>query len=693
MRVSSSTLKTSSKSVSVVSRFTAFLVAALIASAASSVGAADTSSANIWIEAESAQTNFEPGTTVMAIPDGNGASDGKYLRLYLQKNARVDSEFPYYAEYKFSVPVEGDYRFWISASPQNAAWASPFYFSLDGGIFTKLQGKVWAGKNYGDRSLQEDYFGWLLADTLNLKPGSHTLRFEVRGSRAIDNLYATFIDALLLTTDKSFVPAGNRPKYSSIPQFSDIVRQESFEGYRRRLERDVYFARMKNTSEEIGESSRAEVMRKIMARPLQSSNNSSYNFAQFGLHGMEAPFVLAGKNEAKTDLAYEMLARVGIQSLRTSESTWHRLSDNFAKFSELDYQAAMASKYKMNLMLVLGYPPAKYNVAPSPLSTFKPQYEQTYRQYLKTVFSRYKGKFTLVELGNEVDAPTVWFLGATPELYVRDARITQEELKKIDPNVKVAAFAATKSRNEKSSSASEGQGFVRKAFELGIDKYVDAYSLHYTWPMSQRGFPAFFRQEISKINSKKPLINSEETTYGKPSDILKVFARDLFLYKFESVYYFLSKDFFERSNLLYSGLFDIDWNPKLRLLPYALAVDSMKDRELVGISEPVSGVEAYVLKYLPRQKGNGSTYSIIMWRNNKSGGEFIGPVSTKAEVTKPSKVGGLSEVTSAFNWRLDPLPISNTSSEIGVGEEPVVVFTNRLPSWKIMSPVQWLESR
>jgi hypothetical protein len=236
--------------------------------------------------------------------------------------------------------------------------------------------------------------------------------------------------------------------------------------------------------------------------------------------------------------------------------------------------------------------------------------------------------------------------------------------------------------------ATGGRAFVRKCLDLGVDRIADAYSLHYTWPLHEKDFPAFFRREMSARGRVVPLVNSEESTYGRPSDVVKLFARDLFLYDFDSVYYYLSRDWFEAGNLISSGLFDRDWHPKLRLLSYALSVDAMKDRELVGIAEPAKGVEAYVLRHGADYRGHSPTYSIVMWRNG--GPEELGTGVIPPAPVSPVAVTGVSKVASAWTWRLDRIPYHGPHPGFMVGGAPIVVFTNNLPKWKTYSPQQWL---
>ena len=146
--------------------------------------------------------------------------------------------------------------------------------------------------------------------------------------------------------------------------------------------------------------------------------------------------------------------------------------------------------------------------------------------------------------------------------------------------------------------------------------------------------------------------------------------------------YYMARDWYETGDsFVRSGLFDYEWHPKLRLLAYAAAVDAMKGRELEGIAEPAAGIEAYVL----RAAANDITpaYSIVMWNHTRELENL--PASTKV-ASRP--VEGIVDPMRAMTWRLDSIPLNG---HITVGEEPVIVFANRKPDWKLFTPREYLE--
>lgn len=70
---------------------------------------------------------------------------------------------------------------------------------------------------------------------------------------------------------------------------------------------------------------------------------------------------------------FELLARAGIDTLRTAELCWHRLGSKVPPeldFTEIDFQVEMARWHGMNFMFTIGYPPAAFNYDRYHLSTF-----------------------------------------------------------------------------------------------------------------------------------------------------------------------------------------------------------------------------------------------------------------------------------------------------------------------------------
>lgn len=658
---------------------------------------------NLWIAAEdSKRHNFLPGFSQMPGAAETGTSGGLYLSLRRDDAPDLKERLPFYVEYDINVPRDGNYVLWLAASPQDQSWASPLWLRVDRKPFVSLQGLKSSGAAWGDATTGRNFFSWIRAAALDLKAGKHTLRLEIRTHRAADNLWATFLDTLLLTTDGNYVPQGVHPTVSPQKTYEEEIAKSSPEAYRAALEEKLYQRGLAMTQEDISPDNSARVLAALRRRPLPTSRLRPPSRQIFGVHAMFPPFVVAGQNSEKIARAYELLARAGNDSFRTTSSMWHQLGEDFNDFSQLDFQMKMSEQYGMTQGPGVGYPSPKFTkVGDTVLSAAKPEYEGKYRDYLRALFAHIRNRrVDYLELGNEVDAPATWWRASSAGDYVNELRWLREERDRAGLKNPIAAFSATYSRNDSLGGADGGRRFVTNALKLGADKYSDEYSLHYTWPLAERDFPAFFRRAVKAAGgAEKPLINTEEASYGAPSDVVKCFARDFFLYDMRRVDYYLARDWFENEVLISSGLFDRDWNPKLRLLPFALSVDAMKNRQLVGMAIPAPGVEAYVLKKVGARgaKLSGansfdyrdSDYSLVLWKNGAPPREQLSPEPQRNAPLAASRVGGVKAARAAFAWDLSALKV-NAKTPIQVGEAPLVIFADAPPSWKLITRAQFL---
>lgn len=640
----------------------------------------------LWREAENPDRSNWPDKLSIIQPDGTGASGHKVLRIYTK---RPPENGVFRAEYDLNIPADGKYTLWLAISPTNAGWASPVKVELDGRMALDLSNRKRVSPGYGE------YLGWTNGGKLELTHGRHTLTFLVNQPRK-DGMYICFFDGFLLTTADDIRPRGNyylSPKQKSWPEL--LKEYGSYEKLQTAIRKEEFFEKMKNIPHREGysESSSAKVLDKIMARPLPAKENP-LRLHRIGIHGMERPFVrVKSAKRAKYDRAFELLARAGVDSLRTAESCWHRLGAEPESFNyaDIDYQVEMGSRYGMNFLFTIGYPSGKYALGGSHLSTFQPKYEGMFRDYLRRVITRYDKYAQYWEYCNEVDAPHVWWRGgATIADYVRDCRIVREELEKAGSKVPLLGISATYSRDaSRNGNNNSGQAFSRKCAELGIADYVDGYSLHYTWQLRQKGFVEFFRNLTPDAPASRRLVNSEEAGYSHPGDVIKVFARDLYLYGFESVYYYIAQDWIEVGNVIYSGLFDLDWNPKLRLASLAVAADAMKTRNLVSMAEPAPGVEAYLLE--EPENGLSPRYAVVLWRTG--GTEEIGNRYRSNQTVDPVTVKFPAKtVLKAIDWKLDEIVFPTAAPEFTVSGEPLVVYCSELPPWRRITPVEWLDT-
>lgn len=433
-----------------------------------------------------------------------------------------------------------------------------------------------------------------------------------------------------------------------------------------------------NTHEDINQKTSEYVIKKLSQRNINSGDYDSKT--QFGVHGMETPFIKYEDHSEKEENAFKFLALAGVDSLRSSEAAWHRIADKNGEptnTKELEYQLQMAKKYGMSHLFVVGYPPAKYTVANNKLSAVDPRYQKKYDDYLYKLLHVFRGyDVKYLELGNEVDAPEVWWKKSTPQMYVNEMKTLHRFVEAYYPQAKTVAFSATYSRSPFQGGMNGGRRFLEKSFQLGIDKYTDAYSLHHFSYSEDRGFPEYMHGLLKSHGINKPLLDTEQLDKvadkfkdSRPYDLVKIFARAFFQHKLDRMDYYLARDAYVNGKLYSTGLFDINWNPKLRLLAYAMAVDSMKGRTVISSVSPGHDVEAYILK---NNSGSNFKYTVILWRNfsednlNSKDNFYI----------RNFQGGSLIE-----HWNLDKEYVKDNNPVL-ISYKPIAVYTNTIPNWK-----------
>ena len=123
--------------------------------------------------------------------------------------------------------------------------------------------------------------------------------------------------------------------------------------------------------------------------------------------------------------------------------TWPNLEPARGKwdFSRLDKYVAIAEKRGVSILLPLGLTPAWASARPAEASNYKPGNAaepsnlELWRNYVRTVASRYKGRIRTYELWNEPNIPK--FFSGSVDMLVKLTQIAREELKKVDPNIQL----------------------------------------------------------------------------------------------------------------------------------------------------------------------------------------------------------------------------------------------------------------
>lgn len=313
-----------------------------------------------------------------------------------------------------------------------------------------------------------------------------------------------------------------------------------------------------------------------------------------------------------TPKQYSILARVGVRTLRSNAVAWHRIERIKGEYNweEGDYVTEHAIENGMQVMFALIGPPQwastkrVYQLGPYHLAMVKNL--DAWNQYCLSVFKRYKGRVNYWEVWNEENAPNVWFKNGHPTDFVRLMEIAYKAAKLVDSDNIVIMGGVVGPEEE---ARFGGNNFLVKAFESGLDKWLDVYAVHYTannWVRYQ-----WIRANIEKYGSlQKPIWNTEENYRGSDDDIAKIYLIDHFLQRMDKVFYFVVRDIRDpKGRLLCDGLFDLSGNPKSELVAYSEVTHFLEDRVFEGVYV-VDGVVCFLFS----RKKSLHGLDAIVWR-------------------------------------------------------------------------------
>lgn len=143
-------------------------------------------------------------------------------------------------------------------------------------------------------------------------------------------------------------------------------------------------------------------------------------------------------------------------------------------FSRLDRDVAQAETAGVSILLTLGRTPSWASARPvehspyGPGQAAEPANIEDWRNYVRTVVSRYRGRNEAYEIWNEMDLPMFW-TGGMPKM-VEMARVAREEIKRIDPAALVVSPSGT--------GLDSRIGWVRAFLDAGGASAVDVVSYH-----------------------------------------------------------------------------------------------------------------------------------------------------------------------------------------------------------------------
>lgn len=178
-------------------------------------------------------------------------------------------------------------------------------------------------------------------------------------------------------------------------------------------------------------------------------------------------------------------------------------------FNDLDKLVNLASSHDVEVILPLGLSPARASARPEEPSAYKPGFAaepkniDDWKNYVRTVATRYKGRIHCYEIWNEPNLKT-FYSGSIPQM-IDLTREAYKILKESDPSVIVVSPSAT--------GAINGTDWLDEFLAKGGGKYVDVVGYHfYVTP----GPPEVMVPLINKVKSvmqknniDKPLWNTE----------------------------------------------------------------------------------------------------------------------------------------------------------------------------------------
>jgi len=395
-----------------------------------------------------------------------------------------------------------------------------------------------------------------------------------------------------------------------------------------------------------------------------------------GVTSVDIPFYSYPKDENLIDNVYKILSLTGVDSVKSSAADWSRIS-NYKKsgfdISNLKFQLEEAKKYKLKSSFIIGYPPIGYgNYGRSIRTAVSSKYIPNFINYLNFI-TKYLNSYDVsyVELGNEVDASSHWWLKSTPTQYVNEAKLLKDAIKRNSPNIKLGVFSATYSRHLSDEVPHQGRNFIQECSSLGINSYADFYSLHHVSYPNDDGLVSFltsfnidhkFNKKI--YDTEQMDISDQRNFTSQPFNIIKIGAVVFGKYKLSHLDYFMAKDGFIEPkvypNGFTQGLFDINWNPKPRLLAFTMLIDAVKGRYNLKSVERNNGQISYIFQ--DKDSISKYKYSLITWNDKET----------------TSKT--LHKNDFAENWKLNQFGYND---KVTINGQPTVFFSNSLDSLMI----------
>jgi hypothetical protein len=167
---------------------------------------------------------------------------------------------------------------------------------------------------------------------------------------------------------------------------------------------------------------------------------------------------------------------------RNAYSDWDLLEPNQGKwnFERLDRDVALAQQHGVEMLFILKYVPTWASVRPNETgcctpdaqkgNTAVPKNIEDWRNYVRTIAMRYKGRVRYYELWNEPNVKR--FYSGTVKQLVALNRAAYQVLKEVDPTITVISSAM-------SAPESNALRYFEDYLALGGGRYTDVISFHF----------------------------------------------------------------------------------------------------------------------------------------------------------------------------------------------------------------------
>ncbi len=167
---------------------------------------------------------------------------------------------------------------------------------------------------------------------------------------------------------------------------------------------------------------------------------------------------------------------LGCWRLHDASVAWRNLEQERGKwdFTTLDKYATLGIEHNVDLDLTLGLTPAWASARPNERSAYasgnaaEPRNLDDWRDYVRCVATRYKGRILQYEIWNEPNEKL--FFSGTPEQMVELASVAHAVLKEVDPAITVISPSVT---------GTYGVPWLDRFLEKGGGAYVDVIGYHF----------------------------------------------------------------------------------------------------------------------------------------------------------------------------------------------------------------------